>query len=307
MKADFLPEDHKSGFVALVGRPNVGKSTLINALLAQQVAAVSPRPQTTRRRQLGILTLSDAQIIFMDTPGIHKPVHKLGEHMNREAEDALEDADIILVMFSLSEHPTEEDNRVAERVHRRDSQSPVLVALNMVDLIANSARDERSAVYQALLPEEEILPISAIRGDNLDRLLKRIIELLPAGPRYYPEDDVTDAYERDIAADLIRAATLDSLRDEVPHCIAVRIEEYKERNQHGAYIRATLFVERDSQKGIVIGKGGSMLRRIGSKARLQIEAMSGRKVFLELRVKVLRGWRNDTSSLKQLGFIGTRH
>ncbi len=303
MKTDILPEGHKSGFVALVGRPNVGKSTLINALLAQQVAAVSPRPQTTRRRQLGILTLSDVQIIFMDTPGIHKPVHKLGEYMNREAEDALEDADILLVLYSLFEHPTDEDKRVAEHVQRRASRSPVIVALNMVDLIATEALGERSAEFQALLPDEEIMPISATRGDNLDRLLQRIIELLPIGPRYYPEEDVTDVYERDIAADLIRAAALDSLRDEVPHCVAVRIEEYKERNQHGAYIRATLFVERDSQKGIVIGKGGSMLRQIGSKARHQIEAMSGRKVYLELRVKVLRGWRSDISSLKQLGFL----
>jgi GTP-binding protein Era len=306
MKADALPEGHKSGFVALVGRPNVGKSTLINALLAQQVAAVSPRPQTTRRRQLGILTLSDAQIIFMDTPGIHKPVHKLGEYMNREAEAALEDTDVTLVLFSLFERPNDEDRRVAEQVLRRASQSQVLVALNMVDLIAQEALAQRSADYQALLPDEEILHISATRGDNLDRLQQRIIELLPKGPRYYPEDEVTDAYERDIAADLIRAATLDSLRDEVPHCVAVRIEEYKERNQHGAYIRATLFVERDSQKGIVIGKGGSMLRQIGSKARHQIEAMSGRKVYLELRVKVLRGWRNKPSSLKQLGFLSSR-
>jgi GTP-binding protein Era len=306
MKADFLPEGHKSGFVALVGRPNVGKSTLINAILAQQVAAVSPRPQTTRRRQLGILTLPEAQIIFMDTPGIHKPVHKLGRYMNREAQNALEDADIILVLYSLLERPTDEDKRVAGHVQRRDPQSPVLVALNMIDLIATEALDDRSAEYQALLPDEEIMHISATRGDNLDRLLQRIIELLPTGPRYYPEDDVTDVYERDIAADLIRAATLVSLRDEVPHCIAVHVDEYKERNQHGAYIHATLFVERDSQKGIVIGKGGSMLRQIGSKARHQIEAMSGRKVYLELRVKVLRGWRNNTSSLKQLGFLDSR-
>ncbi len=293
-----LPEGYKSGFVAVAGRPNVGKSTLINAYLGQMVAAVSPKPQTTQRRQLGILTTQKAQVIFVDTPGIHEPLHKLGERMNSEAESSLEDADLILAIFSLRIPPTEDDRRVAERILGYQNKMPILAALNKMDLVAADELSERVQSFEALLPEVEMMLISATLGDNRDLLLERIIALLPEGPQYYPQDQITDLYEREIAVDLIRAAALQNLRNEVPHAIAVRIDEYKDRDGHGAYIEATLFVERESQKGIVIGKGGSMLKVIGTSARKEIEILTGRKVFLKLRVKVLRGWRNDPNVLK---------
>jgi len=296
-------EGHRSGFVALAGRPNIGKSTLINAFLGQNIAAVSPRPQTTRFRQLGILTLPDAQVIFVDTPGIHKPLHKLGEQMNANALEVLEDADLMLVMFDMSQLPAEDDERVAERVQKLSSKPPMLVVLNKVDLVPPDEILERQSTFETLLPEAEIHVISSTQGYGRDQLLNRILELLPFGPQYYAEGMVTDTYERDIAADLVRAAALNLLRDEVPHSIAVRIDEYKERNEHGAYIEATIFVERDSQKGIVIGKGGGMLREIGTLARKEIEAMSNRKVYLKLRVKVLPKWRNDMKALRRLGFV----
>lgn len=297
-----IPEGHRSGFVALAGKPNVGKSTLINALLGQRVTAVSPRPQTTRRRQLGILSLPNAQVIFIDTPGIHKPLHKLGEQMNAKALEVLDEPDLLLVLFSLSHPPDADDEQVARRVRALDHKPPTLIVLNKVDLVSPEELLERTQAYEALLPDTESFTTSATREDNLERLLQRVLESLPHGPRYYPDDEITDAYERDIAADLIRAAALQLLRDEVPHCIAVRIDEYKERNELGAYIAATLFVERESQKGIVIGKGGSMLREIGTLARQEIEVMSGRNVYLKMRVKVLPGWRNDPNALKRLGF-----
>jgi GTP-binding protein Era len=298
-----IQEGHRSGFVALAGRPNIGKSTLINALLGQNIAAVSPRPQTTRFRQLGILTIPNAQVIFVDTPGIHKPLHKLGEQMNADALEVLEDADLVLVMFDISQLPTEDDERVAERVQELSSKPPMLIVLNKIDLVSPDDLRERQSAFESLIPDIEVHVISSARGDGRDQLLDRILELLPFGPQYYAEDMITDAYERDIAADLVRAAALKLLRDEVPHCIAIRIDEYKERNERGAYIEATIFVERDSQKGIVIGKGGAMLREIGTLARKEIEAMSGRKVYLKLRVKVLPRWRNDMNALKRLGFV----
>jgi GTP-binding protein Era len=304
--SETLPEGHRSGFIAVAGRPNVGKSTLINALLDQPVAAVSQRPQTTRRRQLGILTRPDVQVIFMDTPGIHDPHHKLGEWMNAEAVAAIEGADGLLVLFDLSDPPHEDDERTSERIESLASSPPVLVALNKMDLVPADLYGERYAQFESLLPKAEILPISATHGDNIDLLLQKLIDLLPEGPRYYPDAEITDAFERDIAADLIRAAALELLREEVPHCIAVRIDEYKERNDHGAYIAATLFVEKESQKGIVIGKGGSMLRRIGTKARKAIEAMSGRNIYLETRVKVLPGWRDNPEELERMGFVHGR-
>lgn len=306
MAHEEVPEGHRSGFVAVIGRPNVGKSTLINSLLGQSVTAVSPRPQTTRRNQLGILTLADAQMIFIDTPGIHSPRHKLGEVMNAVAVATLSDADLLLVIFDLSQHPMSDDERVASYLRSIDTQAATLVALNKVDLVPPAEMQDRFSEFEALLPEAETLSISAVRGDNLQLLVQRLVALLPAGPRYYPEDQITDTYERDIAADLIRAAALRMLRDEVPHGIAVRIDEYAERDENRAYIRATLFVERESQIGIVVGKKGSMLREIGTLARTEIEAMSGRSIFLETRVKVLPKWRNDERALRQLGYRITK-
>jgi len=297
------PAGHRSGYIAVVGRPNVGKSTLINRYLGQSVAPGSPRAQTTIRRQLGILTLPEAQLIFVDTPGIHKPAHKLGERMNIMAQDALADADVLLVIFDLSQHPTQDDIRVVERILERRGSGPIVCALNKQDEVEPHELEARVAAFENLLPEAEKISISAVRGDHCEALLERLVQLLPEGPRYYPEDEITDAYERDIAADMIRAACLQLLRNEVPYCIAIRIDEYKERNEHGAYIRATLMVERQSQKGIVIGRNGSMLREIGTRARKEIEAMSGRKIYLDLKVSVLPRWRNDERALKRFGYF----
>lgn len=297
-----MENEHKSGFIAVMGKPNVGKSTLLNRLLGQTIAAVSPKPQTTRLQQLGILTLPEAQLIFIDTPGLHNPQHKLGELMNKDALLALEDADLVLLVLDGSRTPGAEDHIFGEVFGELESKPTVLLALNKLDLIPSADLEGRTEQYQGLMPEASLVPISATSGENLDQLEQKLIELLPEGPLLYPEDQVTDLYEREIAADLIRAAAMNSLDKELPHVIAVRIDEYKEREGGNAYIEATLFVERDSQKGIVIGEGGKMIKRIGSAARAEIEAMSGRKVYLSLRVKVRKNWRNDMNALRLFGF-----
>lgn len=295
--------DFRSGFVAVIGRPNVGKSTLINTLLGQKVAAVSPRPQTTRRNQLGILTTDSAQVIFIDTPGLHTPRHKLGEVLNQTAEEALDGVDSVLWLVDASNGPTDEDGMIASILATLPVQTPLVLALNKADLIQAEALEARLHGYQALVAREALsLPISALTGLGLDKLLSVLIERLPVREAEFPEDQITDLYEREIAANLIREACLLHLRDEVPHCIAVRMDQFTERENGNAYLAATLFVERKTQKGIVIGQGGQMLKKIGSTARQEIEAMSGRKVFLELRVKVLEGWRNKEELLKRFGY-----
>ncbi len=295
--------DYRSGFVAVVGRPNVGKSTLMNALLGQKVAAVSPRPQTTRRRQLGILTSKSAQLIFIDTPGIHRPKHKLGHFLNQEAAESLKGIDVILWLVEVTAEPTPDDYEVASLLDATGPETPLVVAVNKVDLVDEASLTDRTDRYSQLVHRDhQSVKISATRRDGLTELVDLLVAHCPVRPAEYDEDQVTDLYERDIAADLIREAALVQLRDEVPHAMAVRVDEYKQRENGSAYVAATILVERESQKGIVIGEGGRMLKQIGTKARREIEAMAGHKIYLEIRVKVEKDWRNREAILRQLGY-----
>ena len=292
---------YKSGYVALVGKPNVGKSTLLNHYIGQKIAAVSFKPQTTRRRQLGILTLDNAQIAFIDTPGFHSGDYKLSDYINEEAQFALMDADLILFLVDADQDPDDEDGKMADEIQRRANQTPVLLVLNKIDLVEPAVLESRLLLYQDLLDVEDQVLISAITATGRDLLLERVIEHLPEGPKYFPEDQITDTYERDISEELIRAAALQYLRDEVPYGILVRVDEYKLRENDLLYIHATIFVERESHKGIVIGQRGSMIKQISTTARQEIEAMSGNKVYLELKVKVEKNWRNNPEFLRRYG------
>ncbi len=310
---DETPPGHRSGFVAVIGRPNVGKSTLVNRLVGQKVAIVSPKPQTTRSRILGILTLEDrdAQVIFVDTPGLHRPRHKLGQAMVATASGAIPDADVVLFVVDVSVPPTGEDRMIAGLI-REHARAPVILVLNKMDLLPAEKVKPHTEAYWELVP---VLPppmgegrgggwmmTIATQGVNLDKLLHLILAALPEGPRYYPGDRVTDQTEREIAAELIREQVLRYTRQEVPHAVAVVVEEFKEREGGVIYVAANVFVEKDSQKGIIIGWRGQMLRQIGSAARPEIERMTGGRVYLDLWVKVCRGWRRDEEELRRLGY-----
>jgi GTP-binding protein Era len=302
-----IHKGYKSGFVAVIGRPNVGKSTLINRIVGQKVAIVSPKPQTTRNRILGILTLEDehsgAQVIFVDTPGLHKPRHKLGQYMVATATNAIPDADVVLFVMDVSVEPTDEDQMIAELVRQR-TDAPVILVLNKMDLLPPEKVKSHTESYWELVPYYcDWLMTIATEGVNLDKLLDMVIAALPEGPPYYPGDQVTDQTEREIAAELIREQVLRHTREEVPHSVAVVVEEFKERENHVIYIGANVFVEKDSQKGIIIGHGGQMLRRIGSAARQEVERMTGGQVYLDLWVKVRKAWRRDEGELRRLGYV----
>jgi len=291
---------YKSGFVAVMGRPNVGKSTLINALVGQKIAAVSPRPQTTRKTQMGIMNLQEAQIIFLDTPGVHKSRNKLGEYMNQEALNTLSESDLVMVVVDGSTTPEAEDQLLSNELIGKMPSAPTVLAINKLDLIEPSLISQTRDRFESLFPQAEPVFVSALNGEGLDQLVELILSHLSEGNRFFPEDQLTDLYERDIAADLIRESALIHLRDEVPHGIAIRIDRFTERDETGAYIEATILVEKDSHKPIVIGQKGEMIKKIGTSARQEIEAVTGRKVYLHLRVKVRKNWRDDESIVKKI-------
>jgi GTP-binding protein Era len=304
---DDIPEGHKSGFVAVIGRPNVGKSTLMNRIVGQKVAIVSPKPQTTRNRILGILTLENedggAQVIFVDTPGLHKPRHKLGQYMVATATNAIPDADLVLFVVDVSVRPTDADRMITKLIQQHTNR-PVVLVLNKMDLLRPEEVKQHTESYWELAPyRRDWLMTVATEGVNLDKLLDMIISALPEGPPYYPGDQVTDQTEREIAAELIREQVLRHTRQEIPHAVAVVVEEFAERENDVIYVEATIFVEKDSQKGIIIGRGGQMLHRIGSAARQEIERMISGRVYLDLWVKVRKAWRRSERELRHLGYL----
>jgi GTP-binding protein Era len=297
------PPGFRSGVVAVVGRPNVGKSTLINRILGQKVAAVSPKPQTTRRRQLGIYTTDLAQILFVDTPGLHAPQHKLGEFMVKAAESAFFDVDVILIVLDLSEPPETGDKHLADTVARLRGETPVVLAMNKIDAMPDvHVRSARVAEHSALIPHDAAFQVSATEGTDVEELLADLVSRLPEGPLYYPEDQLSEVNMRVIAAEVIREKVMIHTEQEVPHSCAVEIDSYRERSDSLTYVGATIYVERDSQKGIVIGKGGDRIKKIGSDARAELGEMLGTTVYLELQVKVLKNWRSDERQMARFGY-----
>lgn len=297
-----INEGHRSGFVAVIGRPNVGKSTLINGLLQEKVNIVSPRPQTTRSRQLGILTTADFQIIFMDTPGLMQPRHKLDEFMVETAVDSLNEADVVLFLVDGSEPVGSGDQAIAAQLQELDESITVILAINKSDVTAPENVMPHTEAYRALLPEAPWIFFSARTGNGRNELLDLIVQALPEGPRYYPADQVTDIYLRDMAAEFVREQVMLQLRDEIPYSVAVQVEQFKERDNGTTYIGANIIVERDNHKAIVIGAKGSQLRQIGAAARKELEELLEGKVFLELWVKVEPKWRHNEQALKRLGY-----
>jgi GTP-binding protein Era len=290
----------KSGFVAIIGRPNVGKSTLMNKVLGQKIAIMSDKPQTTRNKIHGVYTTDKMQIVFLDTPGIHKPKHKLGDYMVKTAESAFHEVDAILFLVDVSEGYGGGDRYIVEQL--RQVKTPVILVLNKIDKISPEQLLPIIEHYAALFPFAELVPVSALQGNNVERLLEQIEKYLPEGPQYYPADQVTDHPEQFICAEMIREKILHLTREEVPHSIAVVIEDMNAGDNGVVNIRAVIFVERDSQKGILIGKGGGLLKEVGRQARLDMERLLGSKIFLDLWVKVKKDWRNSDLLLRQFGF-----
>ncbi len=297
-----VPEGHKSGFVALVGRPNVGKSTLMNAFMQQKIAIVTPRPQTTRVRQLGILTDPHFQMVFMDTPGLMQPRHKLDTFMVETAVETLQEADVILWLIDAAEPVGPGDEAIARQLQELGMPTPIILAMNKSDLLTVEEVLPRTEAYRALLPAAQWILFSATAGNGRDELFQMLVDALPEGPRYYPPEQITDMFVRDIAAELIREQVMLQLRDEVPYGVAVQIDEFKARENDVTYIHATIFTERNSHKQIIIGAKGVQLRELGSAARKEIEDLIGGKVFLELWVKVEPKWRRNEQALKRLGY-----
>ncbi|MFS0672844.1 GTPase Era [Ornithinibacillus sp. 179-J 7C1 HS] len=295
-----MENKYKSGFIAIIGRPNVGKSTFMNKVIGQKIAIMSDKPQTTRNKIQGVLTKPDAQYIFIDTPGIHKPKHRLGDFMVKIAENTLNEVDAVLFMINADEGYGKGDQFIIDRLER--VKSPVFLVVNKIDLVHPDKLLPLIELYKEKYDFEEIIPISALQGNNVDHLLEVLKSHLPEGPQFYPADQVTDHPERFIISELIREKVLHLTREEVPHSIAVVIENIEKRESNAIFIQAVIVTERKSQKGILIGKQGSMLKNIGKDARKDIEALLGSKVYLELWVKVQKDWRNKQSQLFEYGF-----
>ncbi|CDQ39624.1 MULTISPECIES: GTPase Era [Virgibacillus] len=290
----------KSGFIAIIGRPNVGKSTFMNRVIGQKIAIMSDKPQTTRNKIQGVLTEEHSQIIFIDTPGIHKPKHRLGDFMVKTAENTLNEVDAILFMINASEGHGKGDQYIIERLHQ--VKRPVYLIINKIDLVHPDDLLPLIDQYKEKYAFAEIIPISALQGNNVDHMLEVLKKDLPEGPQYYPEDQITDHPERFVMQELIREKVLQLTREEVPHSIAVVLEQMEKADDQKLYIQATIVTERKTQKGILIGKHGSMLKNIGKAAREDIEKLLGTKVYLELWVKVKKDWRNKQNQLYEYGF-----
>lgn len=292
------PEGFRAGYVALIGRPNVGKSSLVNALVGERLAPTSPVPQTTRRRMLGILSRDDAQVVFVDTPGVHRPTQRLGEMMVSQATGALQDADLMLCVVDLTREPGEEDQLALELASR--CEVPRFLVLNKRDLATDGGFGN---AFEAMVDLDHTCRVSALTGEGLPDLLEAIVAALPEAPPFFPADQLTDVYEREVAGELIREAALGALNQELPHAVAVKVEQWQDRPNGMLYIGALLIVERESQKGIVIGRGGRMLKTIGTAARHKLEGSLQRRVYLDLQVKVMKKWRKNEQALRWLGFV----
>lgn len=279
----------RSGFVALAGRPNVGKSALLNRLIGAKVAITAAAPQTTRTRLQGILTRPDAQIVFIDTPGIHDPRHRLGERMVTQTREALRDADVTLGVFDASVELTPEDRLTGSLI--RHAGKPAVAVLNKIDRVPSNVVDARALDVRGLAPFTAVVPVSTARSEGIDRLIEALVALLPEGPQFFPPDMVTDQPEQFLVREFIREQAIALTREELPHSVAVEIEEFEERTADLVYIRATVHVERESHKKMLIGRGGRMLKEIGRRARAEIETLLGRRVYLDLWVKTSRDWR----------------
>lgn len=291
----------KSGFISIIGRPNVGKSTFLNHVVGQKIAIMSDKPQTTRNKVQGVVTTDDAQMIYIDTPGIHKPKHRLGDFMVKVARNTLGEVDVILFMVNAEQKIGPGDRFIIDML--KNTKTPVFLIINKIDLVHPEELLETIVSYQEEYDFAEVVPISALKGNNTDALLETLKKYLPEGPKYYPDEQVTDHPERFIISEFIREKVLHLTREEIPHSVAVVIEQIeREKDRDMINVMATIVVDRDSQKGIVIGKRGALLKQVGTEARKDIEMLLGSKVFLELWVKVQKDWRNRPTRLKEFGF-----
>ncbi len=295
-----MDEGFRSGYVAILGRPNVGKSTLLNQILSEKVAIVTPKPQTTRNRIVGVKTTEGAQIIFVDTPGIHRPRERLGQFMVREALRTLKEVDIVLLMVE-PRRPSPAEKEILDMLSKSGSGLIVFLLINKIDRIKKAELLPIIDEYSRLYDFREVIPISALKGDGVDKLIDRIIAYLPEGPKYYPDDIVTDQLERFLVAEIIREKVMLATEDEVPYAVAVEVVQWEEKKEI-IVIGANIYVEKDSQKGIIIGKRGVRLKSIGTEARKEIEAILNTRVYLELWVKVSRDWKDSPLKLRELGY-----